>query len=83
MSADRKLRVGGIIVQPVFMWDDGDELKVAAQGEPQQLPVSEVAAYVGQIKAQVGELEAKLLSAEAEQNGQVEAKPKPQTAKRR
>jgi hypothetical protein len=56
-----KLRVSHVIVQPVLVWDDGEELKPGPQAQPVQLPLSALAGMADQIKAEIAAQETQLL----------------------
>lgn len=38
--SERRLRIAGVIVQPILMWDDGDELTAGPQTQPITVPLS-------------------------------------------
>lgn len=40
MSDDRRLRLQHFVVQPVFIWDDGEELSPGPAVEPQPLTLA-------------------------------------------
>lgn len=50
----RRLRVAHIIVQPILVWDDGDNLAPGPSVQPQHLPFGEVSDW---LTAVPGELE--------------------------
>ena len=55
-----KLRISHVLVQPVLVWDDGEELTPGPGVEPMSLPASQVAGFVEALPAQVAEEQAKL-----------------------
>lgn len=63
-NGHKRLRVQHILVQPVLVWDDGDELRAGPQLEAAALPLSQVAGEVAKIPGQLAALEAQLLAAE-------------------
>lgn len=55
-----QLRVSHVVVQPVLVWDDGQELSPGPQVEAVQLPLSKLASFAPDIAAQLPELAEKL-----------------------
>lgn len=53
----RKLRISHIIVHPVLVWDDGEELTQGPQVEPMRLVPSALAGLADQMRSDVAELE--------------------------
>ena len=58
----RKLRIAHVIVQPVLVWDDGEELNQGPQAQPVQLPLSALAGLADQIRAEIAAQESQLLN---------------------
>lgn len=54
----RRLRVAHVIVQPVLVWDDGDEMTPGPQVQPATVPASQLAAVADSLPAEVARLEA-------------------------
>jgi hypothetical protein len=42
----RRLRVAHVLIQPVLVWDDGDELEPGPAIQAQQLPLAKVASWL-------------------------------------
>jgi len=59
-----KLRIAHLIVQPVLVWDDGEELTPGPELGQISIPLSKLADFAGTLPAEVAALAAKL---EAEQ----------------
>lgn len=55
-----KLRIAHIIVQPVLVWDDGEELSAGPETKPQAVPVSKVPELLAALPGEVARLEAEL-----------------------
>jgi hypothetical protein len=60
----KRLRLAHVLVQPVLVWDDGEEITPGPQLGGVALPLSQVADELAKIPAQLGELEAQILAAE-------------------
>lgn len=60
MSTPR-LRISNIIVQPVLVWDDGEELTPGPELNHISMPLSKIAALAETLSAEVSALEAHLL----------------------
>lgn len=56
----RRLRISHLVVQPVLVWDDGEEMTPADPVAPIQVPLSQLAAMAAQIPGEVAGLEARL-----------------------
>lgn len=56
MSAPR-LRVSHVVVQPVLVWDDGEELSPGPQCQPIQVPLSALPELADHIRRDVSEQE--------------------------
>jgi hypothetical protein len=54
----RRLRVLHVIVQPVLVWDDGEELEAGPQIAPASLPLPQLNALADRLRAEVAALEA-------------------------
>lgn len=67
MTVIKRLRVSHVIVQPVLVWDDGDELEAGPQLNAIQLPASGLAAFAAQLPNQVAELAEQLNQSEPQQ----------------
>lgn len=55
-----KLRIAHVIVQPVLVWDDGEELTAGPELGQLTLPVSKLAGFAESLPAEVEALQAKL-----------------------
>jgi len=53
----RRLRVAHVIVQPVLVWDDGEELAPGPQAQPQQVCLSALPDLPEMLLAQLAEIE--------------------------
>lgn len=51
--SERKLRVLHVLVQPVLVWDDGQDLLAGPEVQPQALPLSAMPELPEQILAQI------------------------------
>lgn len=79
--AEKRLRLAGINVQPIFMWDDGsDELTPGPAMQAQQLPASKLAEFADEILDKMVEFEEQALQQEAEAQANA---PQPNRASRR
>jgi len=68
----RRLRVQQLLVQPVLVWDDGEELTPAPGLQQISVPLSQLARLVQTLPAEVAALQAQLEdSAEAESSDDV------------
>lgn len=54
----RRLRVAHLVVQPVLVWDDGDELTPGPQVQAVTVPLSGVAGLVEAMPEELARLEA-------------------------
>lgn len=57
-----KLRISHVIVQPVLVWDDGEELTPGPELGQIAVTLSKVAPFVGGLPAEVAALQEKLLA---------------------
>jgi len=55
---NRRLRIAGVVVQPILVWDDGAELTPGPQTDPATVPVSHLPALPAQWADQLAKLEA-------------------------
>lgn len=62
----RRLRVSHVVIQPVLIWDDGEDLAPGPAAQPQQVPLAALSQVPDDIRAQVVGLEAQLLAEAAE-----------------
>lgn len=53
----KRLRIARIIVQPILVWDDGEELTDGPIVDPVQLPLSAVPGFIDSLPEQVAEIE--------------------------
>lgn len=53
----RRLRVASLVIQPVLMWDDGEELTTGPQVQPMTLSPSQVQAWLAALPGEVARLE--------------------------
>lgn len=56
----RRLRVQQILVQPVLVWDDGEELTPAPGLQQLSVPLSQLARLVETLPAEVAAMQARL-----------------------
>ncbi len=63
---DRKLRVAHIVIQPVLVWDDGDEMNPGPELPPATLSVSGVREFLEKLPGTIELISGRLLAAEAE-----------------
>lgn len=61
----RKLRISHILVQPVIVWDDGEELSPGPATQPTQVKPSDLATLLPHVLDQIAQAEAELLAQEA------------------
>lgn len=54
----KRLRVSHVIVQPVLVWDDGEELTPGPQASPMQVPLSALSGVADSIRTDVASFEA-------------------------
>lgn len=52
----RRLRVAHILVQPVLVWDDGENLAPGPPLQPQTLPLADMPAFLDGIPAELERL---------------------------
>lgn len=58
---NKKLRIAHVIVQPVLVWDDGEELTpFEYQVSPLQIPVAELKGLADKLKEEVKQIEEQL-----------------------
>lgn len=57
---EQRLRISHIIVQPVLMWDNGEELHPGPTIQPLHLPLSELPEFTANLPTQVAEVAAEL-----------------------
>lgn len=60
----RKLRISHLIVQPVLVWDDGDDFTPGPEAAPKQISTLETAGLRDRLRAEVAALQAQLEAAE-------------------
>lgn len=64
----RRLRVVQVIVTPVLMWDDGDELTPGPSVNPITVPLSLLAEVAASLPAEVAQMEAAQMEAASRDN---------------
>jgi hypothetical protein len=57
-----KLRISHVIVQPVLVWDDGEELTPGPQTAPANLPVSALDGLAERLRTEIAEQESTILA---------------------
>lgn len=62
----KKLRVLHVVVQPVVVWDDGEELQPGPQVQAVAVTPAALAEYVDQLPGKIAEFSNQLLASEAE-----------------
>lgn len=55
-----RLRIAHLIVQPVLVWDDGEELTPGPAAQPLTVPLSQLPALADRLPAEVAALAQKL-----------------------
>lgn len=55
-----KLRIAHLIVQPVLVWDDGEELTPGPELGQIAIPLSRMSDFTGSLPSEVAALEAKI-----------------------
>lgn len=60
-----RLRVSHVIVQPVLVWDDGDELTPGPELNPASMPLSALADMAEQMRMEVQLIQDQILQADA------------------
>ena len=55
-----KLRIAHLVVQPVLVWDDGEELTPGPELGQISIPLSKLADFAGSLPAEVAALDEKL-----------------------
>lgn len=59
----KKLRVLNVMIQPILVWDDGEELTMFEQQiKPLQVPLSELSSLDSRFKEEVKTLEEQILN---------------------
>lgn len=71
----RKLRIHHILVQPVLIWDDGDEIEDGPQVPPMKVGKSKMAQFMESLDGDVADLQARLEAQEEEQPSDQEEPP--------
>ena len=61
----RRLRISHVIVQPVFAWDDGEELSPGPQAAPITVPLSGLDGLAERFRAELSRLESQPTEAPA------------------
>lgn len=61
---EKRLRVVRVVVQPILVWDDGEELTPGPQVDPVNLSASQIHAFADGLVAQVADLAEKLTTNE-------------------
>lgn len=54
----RRLRIAHVIVQPVLIWDDGEELEAGPEVQPFQVKLSALDGMADKLRADIATLEA-------------------------
>lgn len=73
MSAERRLRVQGLVLQVSLVWDDGEELTPGPSLDPVAVSPSQAAAFLESLPQQVAAIAAKAEAGQHEAGGQREA----------
>lgn len=68
----RRLRIAHLIVQPVLVWDDGEELSPGPAAQPLTVPLSQLVVLAEQLPAEVAALAAKLAAKLAEDSAEIQ-----------
>lgn len=54
----RRLRIAHLIVQPVLVYDDGDELTPGPQAAPKPVALTDLSALADTLRAEIAEMNA-------------------------
>ena len=57
----RRLRIAHVLIQPVLVWDDGEELAPGPEAVAVQVKLSELAGMADKLRAEVAKAEAQSL----------------------
>ena len=49
----RRLRIAHVLIQPVLVWDDGEELEPGPEAQAVQVKLSELAGMADQLRAEL------------------------------
>lgn len=60
----KKLRISHVIIQPVLLWDDGDNLTPGPQAQPFSVALTDLGSLAEKLRAEVAVSEAQALAAE-------------------
>lgn len=52
----RRLRISHLVVQPVLVWDDGEELQPGPPIDPVPMPLSQLATFADNLPGEVAKL---------------------------
>lgn len=58
----KRLRIVQVIVTPVLVWDDGEEMTPGPQLQPVTVPLSGLAALASELPANLAQIEAQALA---------------------
>jgi hypothetical protein len=58
MTAQRRLRVSHVLVQPILVWDDGEDLSPGPDANAVPVPLSALADYAGRVREEVARVQA-------------------------
>lgn len=61
-----KLRIAHLVIQPVLVWDDGEELTPGPELGQLALPLSKLEEFAGSLPAEVAALAAKLAAGQGQ-----------------
>jgi sugar phosphate isomerase/epimerase len=53
MEVTRRLRISHVVVQPVLVWDDGDELAPGPPAQAVQVSLAELDGYADRLRAEI------------------------------
>ncbi len=59
----RRLRISHLVVTPVLVWDDGEELTPGPDAHPKAVPLTGLAAMADLLRAEVAQLNAQAADA--------------------
>lgn len=71
--SERKLRIAHIVIQPVLVWDDGEELTPGPDLQAFSVPVSKAVDIISGLPGEVAALAERLAAGELEGNSETGA----------
>lgn len=56
--SEKRLRIAHVVVQPVLVWDDGEELSPGPAIQPLNVPLSQLAGLAARLPAEIAQMAA-------------------------